>query len=131
PLTFVLARMEEAGIGADLDYLIGLQAEFAAQVKAVEQDAYASVGHEFNLGSPKQLQQILFDELKLPKTKKIKTGYTTDADSLIWLSAQSEHPLIGHLLRHRDVSRLKSVVDSLIPMVDDAGRIHTCFNQLV
>jgi len=132
PLTFVLARMEEAGIGADLDYLVGLQAEFAAQVKAVEQDAYASVGREFNLGSPKQLQQILFDELKLPKTKRIKTGYTTDADALLWLSEQApDVPLLGHLLRHRDVSRLKTVVDSLIPMVDDHSRIHTTFSQII
>jgi DNA polymerase-1 len=132
PLTFVLARMEEAGIGADLDYLVGLQAEFAAQVKAVEQDAYASAGREFNLGSPKQLQQILFDELKLPKTKRIKTGYTTDADALLWLSEQApDVPLLGHLLRHRDVSRLKTVVDSLIPMVDDHSRIHTTFSQII
>ncbi len=132
PLTFVLARMEEAGVGADLDYLIGLQAEFAAQVKAVEQDAYGSVGREFNLGSPKQLQQILFDELKLPKTKRIKTGYTTDADALLWLSEQApDVPLLGHLLRHRDVSRLKTVVDSLIPMVDERGRIHTTFSQII
>jgi DNA polymerase-1 len=132
PLTFVLARMEEAGIGADLDYLVGLQAEFAAQVKAVEQDAFGSAGREFNLGSPKQLQQILFDELKLPKTKRIKTGYTTDADALLWLSEQvPDVPLLGHLLRHRDVSRLKTVVDSLIPMVDDHGRIHTTFSQII
>jgi len=132
PLTFVLARMEEAGIGADLDYLVGLQAEFAAQVKAVEQDAFASAGREFNLGSPKQLQQILFEELKLPKTKRIKTGYTTDADALLWLSEQApDVPLLGHLLRHRDVSRLKTVVDSLIPMVDDYGRIHTTFSQII
>jgi DNA polymerase-1 len=132
PLTFVLARMEEAGIGADLDYLIGLQAEFAAQVKAVERDAYASVGREFNLGSPKQLQQLLFDDLKLPKTKRIKTGYTTDADALLWLSEQApDVPLLGHLLRHRDVSRLKTVVDSLIPMVDDRGRVHTTFSQII
>jgi len=132
PLTTVLAGMEQTGIAADLDYLIGLQAEFAAQVKAVEQEAYASVGREFNLGSPKQLQQILFDELKLPKTKRIKSGYTTDADALLWLSEQTpDVPLLGALLRHRDVSRLKTVVDSLIPMVDDHGRIHTTFNQVI
>jgi DNA polymerase-1 len=132
PLTRVLAGMERTGIAADLDYLIGLQAEFAAQVKAVEQEAFASVGREFNLGSPKQLQQILFDELKLPKTKRIKSGYTTDADALVWLSEQApEVPVLGALLRHRDVSRLKTVVDSLIPMVDDAGRIHTTFNQVI
>ena len=131
-LTRVLADMERTGIGADLDYLVGLQAEFAAQVKAVEQEAYAAVGREFNLGSPKQLQTILFDELKLPKTKRIKSGYTTDADALVWLSEQApDVPLLAALLRHRDVSRLKTVVDSLIPMVDDHGRIHTTFNQVI
>jgi DNA polymerase-1 len=131
PLTTLLAEMERTGIAADVEWLAELEGRFAGEVKRVADEAYASVGHEFNLGSPKQLQQILFDELKLPKTKKIKTGYTTDADALLWLAAQTDHPLIGHLLRHRDVSRLKTVVDSLIPMVDDAGRIHTTFNQLV
>jgi DNA polymerase-1 len=132
PLTRVLADMERTGIGADLDYLVDLQSEFAGQVKAVEQEAYAAVGREFNLGSPKQLQAILFDELKLPKTKRIKSGYTTDADALVWLSEQApDVPLLSALLRHRDVSRLKTVVDSLIPMVDDHGRIHTTFNQVI
>jgi DNA polymerase I len=74
---------------------------------------------------------VLFEELKLPKTKRIKTGYTTDADALAWLALQSDHPVIPALLRHRDVARLKTVVDSLIPMVDSAGRIHTTFNQLI
>jgi DNA polymerase I len=131
PLTALLAEMERVGIAADVDWLAELEARFAGEVKRVADEAYSCVGREFNLGSPKQLQQILFDELGLPKTKKIKTGYTTDADALAWLATQTEHPLIGHLLRHRDVSRLKTVVDSLIPMVDDSGRIHTTFNQLV
>ena len=131
PLTTLLADMERVGIAADVDWLAELEARFAGEVKRVADEAYSCVGREFNLGSPKQLQQILFDELKLPKTKKIKTGYTTDADALAWLAEQSDHPLIGFLLRHRDVSRLKTVVDSLIPMVDDHGRIHTTFNQLV
>ncbi len=131
PLTGLLAEMERTGIATDIDWLAELEARFAGEVKRVADEAYACVGREFNLGSPKQLQQILFDELGLPKTKRIKTGYTTDADALTWLSLQTDHPLIGHLLRHRDVSRLKTVVDSLIPMVDDQGRIHTTFNQLV
>ena len=131
PLTGILARMEETGIAADADHLAHLEATYGAEVKKAADAAYASVGHEFNLGSPKQLQQVLFDELKLPKTKKIKTGYTTDADALVWLAAQSEHPVLESLLRHRDVSRLKTVVDSLIPMVDDSGRIHTTFNQMI
>ena len=82
PLVEVLADMERAGIAADTDYLSELEAHFAAEVKAAAQAAYAVIGREFNLGSPKQLQEVLFDELGLPKTKRIKTGYTTDADAL-------------------------------------------------
>ena len=98
-------------------------------MKAVEQDAHELVGREFNLGSPKQLQEILFDQFGLPKTKRIKTGYTTDADSLADLYVQTEHPVLELLLRHREVARLKSVVDGLLPLIDDHGRIHTTFNQ--
>jgi DNA polymerase-1 len=131
PLTFVLAEIEGTGIAADSEHLGELQSELAAAVKDAESDAHAVVGRSFNLGSPKQLQQILFDEMGLPKTKRTKTGYTTDADALAWLAEASESPLIGHLLRHREVSRLKSVVDSLLPMIDDAGRVHTTFNQTI
>ncbi|HXR41246.1 MAG TPA: DNA polymerase I [Acidothermaceae bacterium] len=131
PLIGVLADMERTGIAADLDLLASLSTELGGSVKQAEQNAFAVVGREFNLGSPKQLQQILFDELNLPKTKRIKTGFTTDADALQGLLAQTQHPLLEHLLHHRDVSRLKTVVDSLIPMVDDHGRVHTTFNQLV
>ncbi len=131
PLLFLLGEMERTGIAADVDRLAALSDRFGDQVKRVTDEAYGCVGREFNLGSPKQLQQILFDELKLPKTKKIKTGYTTDADALAWLATQTDHPLIPLLLRHRDVARLKTVVDSLMPMVDDHGRIHTTFNQTI
>ncbi|WP_163506477.1 DNA polymerase I [Fodinicola acaciae] len=131
PLIGVLARMEQAGIAADTDYLAELQAQFAAGVKEAAESAYGVLGREFNLGSPKQLQAILFDELQLPKTKRIKTGYTTDADALQGLYAQTEHPLLMHLLRHRDVARLKSTVDGLIKTVSDDGRIHTTYNQMI
>jgi DNA polymerase-1 len=131
PLIEVLARMEQVGIGADTDHLADLEATFAGEVKAAAQSAYEVVGREFNLGSPKQLQAILFDELGLPKTKRIKTGYTTDADSLQWLYVQSQHPLLAHLLRHRDVMKLKTTVDGLLKTVADDGRIHTTFNQTV
>jgi DNA polymerase-1 len=131
PLTFVLADMEAVGIAVDTDALSSLQAELGGNVKAVEQDAHTLVGREFNLGSPKQLQEILFDQFGLPKTKRIKTGYTTDADSLADLYDKTEHPVLELLLRHREVARLKSVVDGLLPLVDDAGRIHTTFNQTV
>jgi DNA polymerase-1 len=131
PLSYVLAAMERTGIGADTHYLSDLEAHFAAEVKAAAQAAYAVVGREFNLGSPKQLQEILFGELDLPKTKKIKTGYTTDADALQGLFAQTQHPVLEHLLRHRDVAKLKSTVDGLLKSVSDDGRIHTTFYQTV
>ncbi|MFC4020184.1 DNA polymerase I [Micromonospora sp. GCM10011542] len=131
PLMRVLAAMESTGIAADTQYLSELEAHFAAEVKAAAQGAYEAVGREFNLGSPKQLQEILFTELGLPKTKKIKTGYTTDADALQWLHAQNPHPVLAHLLRHRDVAKLKSTVDGLLKSVSDDGRIHTTFNQTV
>jgi DNA polymerase-1 len=131
PLTFVLADMEAVGIATDTDALLSLQTELGAHVKDVEQKAHEVVGREFNLGSPKQLQEILFDQFKLPKTKRIKTGYTTDADSLADLYAKTEHPVLELLLWHREVARLKSVVDGLLPLIDDNGRIHTTFNQTI
>jgi DNA polymerase-1 len=131
PLTFVLADVESVGIAVDVDRLLDLQSELGAAVQAVEQDAHAVVGRTFNLGSPKQLQEILFDQFKLPKTKRIKTGYTTDADALAGLYEQTQHPVLELLLRHREVARLKTVVDSLLPLVDDAGRIHTTYNQTI
>ncbi|MCZ2814661.1 DNA polymerase I [Modestobacter sp. VKM Ac-2984] len=131
PLTRVLAAMEHRGIAADLDSLHELQQEFAAAVADAAQEAYAVIGKEINLGSPKQLQAVLFDELGLPKTKKNKTGYTTDAEALTTLLASTGHPFLEHLLRHRDVTRLRTVIDGLIPMVDDGGRIHTTFQQTI
>ena len=131
PLTFVLADIEAVGIAVDRDRLLDLQSELGAAVAAVEQEAHAVVGRSFNLGSPKQLQEILFDQFELPKTKRIKTGYTTDADALAGLYEQTGHPLLELLLRHREVARLKTVVDSLLPLIDDSGRIHTTFNQTI
>jgi len=131
PLVGVLADMERAGIAADVEFLAGMSASLGADVKAAEQGAYAATGHEFNLGSPKQLQEVLFTELGLPKTKRIKTGYTTDSEALTGLLAQTGHPVLGYLLRHRDVARLKSIVDSLIPMAGVDGRIHTTYNQMI
>jgi DNA polymerase-1 len=108
-----------------------MSASLGGEVKAAEQGAYSVTGHEFNLGSPKQLQEVLFTELGLPKTKRIKTGYTTDSEALTGLLAQTGHPVLEFLLRHRDVARLKSIVDSLIPMAGQDGRIHTTYNQMI
>jgi DNA polymerase-1 len=89
------------------------------------------IGKEINLGSPKQLQVVLFDELGMPKTKRTKTGYTTDADALQALFEKTEHPFLQHLLRHRDVIRLQQTVQGLLKTVAPDGRIHTTFNQLI
>ncbi|GAB3491796.1 DNA polymerase I [Nocardiopsis coralliicola] len=131
PLEQVLAGMERVGIAADRGYLDELEAEFAGEQRKAIEEAHQAVGQEFNLGSPKQLQKILFEDLELPRTKKIKTGYTTDADALAWLATQTDHPLPGILLRHRDQTRLRTTVEGLIKTVADDGRIHTTFNQTV
>ncbi|GLW97390.1 DNA polymerase I [Microtetraspora sp. NBRC 16547] len=130
PLLRVLATMERAGIAADGQYFAALEAEFGAAVKQAVEAAHASVGEQFNLGSPKQLQEILFVRLNLPKTKKTKTGYTTDADALAWLAGQTEHELPTIMLRHRDQMKLRTTVEGLIKEIGDDGRIHTTFNQI-
>ena len=130
PLVQVLADCERTGIAADVEHLTGLEGRLRDQVKLAAEDAYATVGHEFHLGSPKQLQALLFDELGLPKTKKIKTGWTTDADALQNLIGT--HPVIEALLLHREMTRLLMVVEKqLLPTVADDGRIHTTFKQMV
>ncbi|MBM7862901.1 DNA polymerase-1 [Lentzea nigeriaca] len=131
PLMNVLDEVEAVGIAIDVEHLSSLEAHFAAGVKQAAQDAYSVIGKEINLGSPKQLQTVLFDELNMPKTKKTKTGYTTDADALQNLFEQTEHPFLQHLLSHRDVTRLKSTVDGLLKSVADDGRIHTTFHQTI
>ena len=131
PLVALLARMEQTGIAVDVDQLQSLEAEFAGQVKLAAEEAFAVIGKEINLGSPKQLQVVLFDELGMPKTKRTKTGYTTDADALQQLYVKTEHPFLLHLLRHRDVSRLRQTIEGLLKTVSPDGRIRTTFNQLI
>ncbi len=131
PVSSLLARMERAGVAADRAHLEGLEAQFAAAVAHAVGEAHASVGHEFNLGSPKQLQEVLFGELGLPKTKKTKTGYTTDADALAWLAAQTEHALPVIMLRHREQAKLRVTVEGLVKSVAPDGRVHTTFSQTV
>jgi DNA polymerase-1 len=131
PLLGVLADLEAAGIAVDGGSLAALEADFAAQVKQAAQDAYAVIGKEINLGSPKQLQVVLFDELGMPKTKRTKTGYTTDADALQTLFEATEHPFLQHLLLHRDAMRLKVTVDGLLKTVAEDERIHTTYSQMI
>lgn len=131
PTSLLLARMERSGIAADRAHLEAMEQQFAGAVQQAVKEAHAAVGHEFNLGSPKQLQEVFFGELNLPKTKKTKTGYTTDADALAWLAAQTEHELPVIMLRHREQARLRSTVEGLIKTIAADGRIHTTFSQTV
>jgi DNA polymerase I len=131
PLVNLLAEMERVGVAVDIGLLEALEAEFAAEVRRAADEAFAVIGKEINLGSPKQLQVVLFDELGMPKTKRTKTGYTTDADALQQLFEKTEHPFLVALLRHRDVTRLRQTVEGLLKTVSDDGRIHTTFNQLI
>ena len=131
PVQRALAKMETAGIAVDLARLTELQSEFADQIRDAAEAAYAVIGKQINLGSPKQLQVVLFDELEMPKTKRTKTGYTTDADALQSLFDKTGHPFLQHLLAHRDATRLKVTVDGLLVAVGSDGRIHTTFNQTI
>ncbi len=131
PLVDVLAKMEQVGIAVDVDHLTSLEAQFAGRVKEAADEAYAVIGKQINLGSPKQLQVVLFDELGMPKTKRTKTGYTTDAEALQGLYDKTEHPFLQHMLIHRDVTRLRQTVEGLLKTVSDDERIHTTFNQMI
>ncbi|MFL6027996.1 MAG: DNA polymerase I [Friedmanniella sp.] len=131
PLLRTLARMEQTGIAVDLDHLEALESDFGAKVTQAANDAYAVLGKQINLGSPKQLQVVLFEELGMPKTRRTRTGYTTDADALQALYAKTEHPFLAHLLLHRDAIRLKQTVEGLLKSVGDDGRIHTTYVQTI
>ncbi|MFE2065492.1 DNA polymerase I [Streptomyces sp. NPDC059467] len=131
PTSVLLARMERYGIAADRAHLEAMEQMFAGAVQQAVKEAHAAAGHEFNLGSPKQLQEVLFGELALPKTKKTKTGYTTDADALAWLAGQTENELPVIMLRHREQAKLRVTVEGLMKTVAADGRIHTTFNQTV
>jgi len=131
PIAALLAKMEALGIAVDKKELDKLAAYFEGEVSRETKAAHDAVGHEFNVASPKQLQVVLFDELKLPKTKKIKTGYTTDAESLDWLHQKSGHPVLTSLLRIRETKKLGTTVEGLIAEIAKDGRIHTHFQQTV
>ncbi|MER5930586.1 DNA polymerase I [Streptomyces sp. NPDC002054] len=131
PTSELLARMERNGIAADRDHLEAMEQQFAGAVQQAVKEAHAAVGHEFNLGSPKQLQEVFFGELDLPKTKKTKTGYTTDADALAWLATQTDHELPVIMLRHREQAKLRVTVEGLVKTIAADGRVHTTFSQTV
>ncbi len=131
PLIAVLADMEAAGVAIDREALALLDTEFGGEMARLEAEIYLDVGHEFNLGSPKQLEQILFYELNLPKGKRTKTGYSTDASVLEDL--KPAHPMIGKLLDWRLYSKLRSTYIEALPLLvsERDGRLHTTFHQAV
>ncbi|HSN12044.1 MAG TPA: DNA polymerase I, partial [Propionibacteriaceae bacterium] len=131
PLLRTLATMERTGIAVDTDLLDELWRGFDDRVSSAAAAAYDVIGKQINLGSPKQLQTVLFDELHMPKTRKLKSGYTTDADALEGLYAKTGHPFLAHLLEHRDAIRLRQTVEGLQKAVADDGRIHTTYVQTI
>ncbi len=132
PLIGVLGRMEAAGIAVDATHLATLADECAKRAGVAQQEAWASIdGQEVNLGSPKQLQEVLFDRLGMPKTKRIKTGYTTDAASLAELYEKRPHPFLEALLAYRAASKLGQIIETLASAIEPDGRIHTTFSQVV
>ena len=132
PLIATLARMESSGMAVDAAKLSQLSGEASARADRAAEAAYASIGGErVNLASPKQLQEVLFDRLGMPKTKKIATGYTTDAASILELSEKNPHPFLDALLEHRDASKLGQIIETLAQSIRTDGRIHTTFSQVV
>ncbi|HEY5224072.1 MAG TPA: DNA polymerase I [Microbacteriaceae bacterium] len=129
PIVMVLARMELAGVTINADVLATLREELTASANDFATRAFAEIGHEVNLGSPKQLQQVLFDELDMPKTRSTKTGYSTDAASLADLQEKNPHPFLGLLLQHRDATKLKQIIETLERAIEPDARIHTTYDQ--
>jgi DNA polymerase-1 len=131
PIAELLAIMESRGISVDKKSLESLAAFFDGEVARETKTAHDAAGHEFNVASPKQLQVVLFDELGLPKTKKIKTGFTTDADALTWLFEKTSHPVLAALLRIRETKKLATTIEGLLVEIQKDKRIHTHFAQTV
>lgn len=129
PLVPVLIRMEEQGVTVSAPLLADLNARLGREAAEIAQRAYAEIGREVNLGSPKQLQEVLFDQLGMPKTRANKTGYSTDAQSLADLEEQNPHPFLAMLRQHRDATKIRQIVETLERGVGADGRIHTTYEQ--
>ena len=129
PTLDTLADMELSGVAVSHDLLSAFSSELAARADAVAQLAYAEIDREVNLGSPKQLQEVLFDQLQLPKTRKTKTGYSTDAAVLADLQETNPHPFLDLLLQHREATKMRQIIESLDAAIGADGRIHTTYLQ--
>ncbi|HEX5856571.1 MAG TPA: DNA polymerase I [Microbacterium sp.] len=129
PTLTALAAMELAGVSVSHEKLSGFSAELGERADAIAQQAYAAIGREVNLGSPKQLQEVLFEELQLPKTRKTKTGYSTDAAVLADLQESAPHPFLDLLLQHREATKLRQIIESLDVAIGPDHRVHTTYLQ--
>ncbi|AQY01529.1 DNA polymerase I [Microbacterium foliorum] len=129
PTLLTLGDMEVAGVAVSHDVLSTFSGELATRAEGLAQEAFGIVGREFNLGSPKQLQEVLFDDLQLPKTRKTKTGYSTDAAVLADLQESHPHPFLGLLLQHREATKLRQIIESLDTAIQDDHRVHTTYVQ--
>jgi len=130
PTLMTLADMELAGVAVSHDELAALSTQLGDSAAELAANAYAEIGREVNLGSPKQLQEVLFDQLGMPRTRANKTGFTTDAGALADLQASNPHPFLDLLLKHRDATKLRQIVETLDKAIDDTGRIHTTYVQI-
>lgn len=130
PTLLALVDMELAGVAVSHDQLSALSGQLAERAARLAAGAYAEIGREVNLGSPKQLQEVLFDQLGMPKTRANKTGFSTDAGALADLQASNPHPFLDLLLEHRDASKLRQIVETLDKAIDSTGRIHTNYMQI-
>ncbi|WP_186324499.1 DNA polymerase I [Microbacterium paludicola] len=129
PTLLTLADMELAGVAVSHDVLSTFSAELLTRTDALAAESFAIVGREFNLGSPKQLQEVLFEELQLPKTRKTKTGYSTDAAVLADLQESNPHPFLNLLLQYREATKLRQIIESLDTAIKDDHRVHTTYVQ--
>ena len=129
PVARVLSEMEITGIAVDKSVLQNQFDSLTEEVDAIAREAYAIIGHEVNLASPKQLQTVLFEELGMQGTKSVKTGFSTNAEALTTLFEQTEHPFLERLLAHRDSTKLRQITETLLKAVETDGRIHTTYSQ--
>ncbi|WP_336632746.1 MULTISPECIES: DNA polymerase I [unclassified Microbacterium] len=129
PTLGALADMELAGVAVSHAKLSAFSTELAARADDIAQRAYAEIEREVNLGSPKQLQEVLFEQLQLPKTRKTKTGYSTDAAVLADLQESNPHPFLDLLLQHREATKLRQIIESLDVAIGADGRAHTTYLQ--
>ena len=129
PTNAALARMEHLGVAVDVPKLEALFDRLSTEVAEVAQKAYAIIGREINLASPKQLQTVLFDELGMTGTKQVKTGFSTNAAALNELFEQTQHPFLERLLEHREATKIRQIVETMLKSIGSDGRIHTNYVQ--